>query len=90
MKAPHAMRRMFDPFVRSTLDAWIRKSSLVSFRQGTVREDYGLDGDTWNCFSHDQSRSRAYFLRRRNSWNSTRPRRWPNWSWHRKGMPSLA
>ncbi len=27
---------------------------------GTVREDYSSDGNAWNYFSHDQSRSRAY------------------------------
>src|SRR6185437_4382363 len=27
---------------------------------GTVREDYSSNGDAWNYFSHDQSRSRAY------------------------------
>jgi hypothetical protein len=33
----------------------------LSERQwGTVREDYSDNGDAWNYFSHDQSRSRAY------------------------------
>jgi hypothetical protein len=33
----------------------------LSERQwGTVREDYSQDGDAWNYFSHDRSRSRAY------------------------------
>jgi hypothetical protein len=33
----------------------------VSERQwGTVREDYSDNGDAWNYFTHDQSRSRAY------------------------------
>jgi hypothetical protein len=27
---------------------------------GTVREDYGADGDTWGYFPHDHARSRAY------------------------------
>ncbi len=27
---------------------------------GTVREDYSRDGDSWNYFTHDQARSRAY------------------------------
>ena len=27
---------------------------------GTVREDYSTDGDAWEHFSHEQSRSRAY------------------------------
>jgi hypothetical protein len=28
--------------------------------QGTVREDYSANGDAWNSFNFDQSRSRAY------------------------------
>jgi hypothetical protein len=33
----------------------------LSERQwGTVREDYSRDGNAWNYFSHDQTRSRAY------------------------------
>jgi Glycosyl hydrolase family 63 C-terminal domain len=33
----------------------------LSERQwGTVREDYSNDGNAWDYFSHDQSRSRAY------------------------------
>ena len=33
----------------------------LSERQwGTVREDYSEDGNAWDYFSHDQSRSRAY------------------------------
>src|SRR5215472_1161255 len=27
---------------------------------GTVREDYSSDGNAWDYFTHDQSRSRAY------------------------------
>ncbi|WP_243670269.1 hypothetical protein [Methanoculleus chikugoensis] len=27
---------------------------------GTVREDYGEDGNSWAYFTHDQARSRAY------------------------------
>ena len=27
---------------------------------GTVREDYSPDGNAWEYFDHDQSRSRAY------------------------------
>jgi len=33
----------------------------LSERQwGTVREDYSADGNAWDYFTHDQSRSRAY------------------------------
>lgn len=41
---------------------WKRWGSYLSDRQwGTVREDYGADkNNTWNYFSHDQARSRAY------------------------------
>jgi hypothetical protein len=40
---------------------WKRWGPYLSERQwGTVREDYSLDGDAWNYFTHDQARSRAY------------------------------
>src|SRR5512138_268754 len=41
--------------------AWKKWGPYVSERQwGTVREDYSDDGNAWDYFSHDQSRSRAY------------------------------
>ena len=40
---------------------WKMWGPYLSERQwGTVREDYSADGNAWNNFSHDQSRSRAY------------------------------
>jgi hypothetical protein len=40
---------------------WRRWGPYLSERQrGTVREDYSPRGDTWDYFSHDQARSRAY------------------------------
>jgi hypothetical protein len=40
---------------------WKKWGPYLSERQwGTVREDYSNDGNAWNYFSHDQSRSRAY------------------------------
>ena len=40
---------------------WRRWGPYLSERQwGTVREDYSLDGNAWDYFSHDQARSRAY------------------------------
>ncbi|MBX9671388.1 MAG: hypothetical protein K2X93_27615 [Candidatus Obscuribacterales bacterium] len=40
---------------------WKRWGPYLSERQwGTVREDYSTDGDAWQHFTHDQSRSRAY------------------------------
>jgi hypothetical protein len=40
---------------------WKKWGPYVSERQwGTVREDYSPNGDAWNFFTHDQSRSRAY------------------------------
>jgi hypothetical protein len=40
---------------------WKRWGPYLSERQwGTVREDYSADGNAWDYFSHDQSRSRAY------------------------------
>ncbi len=41
--------------------AWKKWGPYLSERQwGTVREDYSDNGDAWNFFTHDQSRSRAY------------------------------
>ena len=41
--------------------AWKKWGPYLSERQwGTVREDYSTDGNAWDYFSHDQSRSRAY------------------------------
>jgi hypothetical protein len=40
---------------------WKKWGPYLTERQwGTVREDYSHDGNAWNYFSHDQSRSRAY------------------------------
>jgi Mannosylglycerate hydrolase MGH1-like glycoside hydrolase domain len=40
---------------------WKSWGPYLSERQwGTVREDYSVDGDAWNYFTHDQARSRAY------------------------------
>ncbi|KAJ9110908.1 hypothetical protein QFC19_001417 [Naganishia cerealis] len=40
---------------------WRRWGPYLSERQwGTVREDYSANGDAWNSFNFDQSRSRAY------------------------------
>jgi hypothetical protein len=40
---------------------WKRWGPYLSERQwGTVREDYSPDGDSWEFFTHDQARSRAY------------------------------
>jgi hypothetical protein len=40
---------------------WKTWGPYLSERQwGTVREDYSADGNAWDYFSHDQSRSRAY------------------------------
>jgi hypothetical protein len=40
---------------------WKKWGPYLSERQwGTVREDYSPDGDAWNFFTHDHSRSRAY------------------------------
>src|SRR6201986_3092692 len=40
---------------------WKKWGPYLSERQwGTVREDYSNDGNAWDYFSHDQSRSRAY------------------------------
>jgi len=40
---------------------WKKWGPYLSERQwGTVREDYSINGDAWNYFTHDQARSRAY------------------------------
>ncbi len=40
---------------------WKKWGPYLSERQwGTVREDYSDNGDAWNYFTHDQSRSRTY------------------------------
>src|ERR1700721_244560 len=40
---------------------WKRWGPFLSERQwGTVREDYSANGDAWNYFPHDHSRSRTY------------------------------
>jgi hypothetical protein len=40
---------------------WKRWGPYLAERQwGTVREDYSADAETWNYFTHDQARSRAY------------------------------
>ena len=46
---------------RETGIPWKKWGPYLSERQwGTVREDYSRDGNAWDYFSHDQSRSRAY------------------------------
>src|SRR3954465_9246304 len=46
---------------RETRVPWKKWGPYLSERQwGTVREDYSEDGNAWDYFSHDQSRSRAY------------------------------
>jgi hypothetical protein len=46
---------------REKKTAWKKWGPYLSERQwGTVREDYSPNGDAWNFFTHEQSRSRAY------------------------------
>ncbi len=46
---------------RAKKAAWKKWGPYLSERQwGTVREDYSQNGDAWNFFTHEQSRSRAY------------------------------
>ena len=52
-------RRLNDAREKGT--PWKKWGPYLSERQwGTVREDYSQDGNAWDYFSHDQSRSRAY------------------------------
>jgi len=47
--------------IRASGIPWRRWGPYLSERQwGTVREDYGEDGNSWAYFTHDQARSRAY------------------------------
>src|SRR5262249_51772845 len=46
---------------RHGVPPWRRWGCYVSDRAwGTVREDYGTDGDAWRYLSHDMARSKAY------------------------------
>src|SRR5271168_1596720 len=46
---------------RTAKTPWRKWGPYLSERQwGTVREDYSEDGNAWDYFTHDQSRSRAY------------------------------
>merc|ERR1711916_134229 len=45
----------------SSSSAWKKWGPYLSERQwGTVREDYSPNGTSWDYFSHDMARSRAY------------------------------
>jgi hypothetical protein len=55
-----AEHRRLDEFKLGTAP-WKKWGPYLSERQwGTVREDYSDDGNAWDYFSHDQSRSRTY------------------------------
>jgi hypothetical protein len=55
----HEERRL--EAARDPRTPWKMWGPYLAERQwGTVREDYGGGSDTWNYFSHDQARSRAY------------------------------
>ncbi|HIG65649.1 MAG TPA: glucosidase [Methyloprofundus sp.] len=42
-------------------NAWRKWGPYLGERQwGTVREDYSVDGEAWDYFTHDHARSRAY------------------------------
>lgn len=48
-------------YARDHIEPWKKWGPYLSERQwGTVREDYSENGDAWNYFTHDMSRSRAY------------------------------
>jgi hypothetical protein len=55
-----AEKQRLDEDARRTKN-WKRWGPYLSERQwGTVREDYSADGSSWEYFSHDHARSRAY------------------------------
>jgi hypothetical protein len=56
---PKEFARLEEIYLAKT--AWRKWGPYLSERQwGTVREDYSEDGNAWEYFTHDQSRSRAY------------------------------
>jgi hypothetical protein len=59
VELPVELKRLEDDKKRTA--HWKKWGPYLSERQwGTVREDYSENGDAWNYFTHDQSRSRAY------------------------------
>ncbi len=55
------MNNMNTETERLQTPGWKKWGPYLSERQwGTVREDYSANGDAWDYFTHDQSRSRAY------------------------------
>lgn len=58
-KQTEEYKRLQEP--RTPDHDWRKWGPYLSDRQwATVREDYSDNGDTWNYFSHDHARSRAY------------------------------
>ena len=61
---------------------WKKWGPYLSERQwGTVREDYSENGDAWNYFTHDQSRSRAYRGEKTGSGESATTSNGCAWPW---------
>ena len=64
MKTPHLADVVEQKRLNEAREAgipWKKWGPYLSERQwGTVREDYSADGNAWDYFTHDQSRSRAY------------------------------
>jgi len=59
MEPNEETKRLDDALTRGV--PWRKWGPYLSERQwGTVREDYSVDGDAWNFFTHDHARSRAY------------------------------
>ncbi len=59
MQPSEEHKRLEDERERAIL--WKLWGPYLSERQwGTVREDYSKEGDSWEYFTHDQARSRAY------------------------------
>ncbi len=53
--------RLRETYAHENPTPWLQWGPYLSERQwGTVREDYSAEGNAWDYFSHDQSRSRAY------------------------------
>ncbi len=59
--APRAEERKRLDAARESGVPWRKWGPYLSERQwGTVREDYSVDGNAWEYFTHDHARSRAY------------------------------
>jgi hypothetical protein len=61
MSTPEGVKTAEQNRLADKAAGWKRWGPYLSERQwGTVREDYSMDGNAWDYFTHDHARSRAY------------------------------